>query len=223
MTYLKDTITWFVFSGLSIGIFVAMNNLEHDFWKTLILKTLTIIALVEIIIFNSFSLIKELIIVLIITPALLINEISKSNESYDYLHKRTNAILGIFAIFIVSYSLYRLITETDSIGYISYIKSFLFPVIYSIISIPYMYFLILFVGYNHLFQRLKSGNKLNKKLTLLLKLRVLRFCNISHKKLKCVGYLGNTKLMSISSKDEIDGVFEKCRDVLSQDESHKSE
>ncbi|WP_342304436.1 hypothetical protein [Methanolobus sp. ZRKC5] len=93
---LKETTIWFIFSGLPIGIFVAMNNLEHGFWKRLILKNIKLITLVEIIIIiSSFSLVVEIFIAGIIGLILLMNAVSKSDELYKNVEKSLNIILCI--------------------------------------------------------------------------------------------------------------------------------
>lgn len=221
ITYLKENIIWFVFSGLPTGLIVATNKIERGFWKNLILTNLTLIVFVEFIISSfTFSLIVELLIIPIITYIVLINTVSKYNEEDKYVEKFTNIILTFFGFFILSYSLYRSITEIHSIGNTSSLKSFLFPMVYSIISIPYMYTFKLIVEYEMLFLKLRCGKKRNKKLNLLIKLRLFLFCNIQIKKLQIAANMNNYNLMSISSKDEIDVMIKSFKNALSRETSH---
>lgn len=221
ITYLKENIIWFVFSGLPTGLIVATNKIERGFWKNLILTNLTLIVFVEFIISSfTFSLIVELLIIPIITYIVLMNTVSKYNEEDKYVGKFTNIILTFFGFFILSYSLYRSITEIHLIGNTSNLKSFLFPLVYSIISIPYMYTFKLIVEYEMLFLKLRCGKKRNKKLNLLIKLRLLLFCNIQIKKLQIAANMNNYNLMSISSKDEIDVMIKSFKNALSRETSH---
>lgn len=221
ITYLKENIIWFVFSGLPTGLIVATNKIERGFWKNLILTNLTLIVFVEFIISSfTFSLIVELLIIPIITYIVLMNTVSKYNEEDKYVEKFTNIILTFFGFFILSYSLYRSITEIHLIGNTSNLKSFLFPLVYSIISIPYMYTFKLIVEYEMLFLKLRCGKKRNKKLNLLIKLRLLLFCNIQIKKLQIAANMNNYNLMSISSKDEIDVMIKSFKNALSRETSH---
>jgi len=224
ITYLKENIIWFVFSGLPIGLIVATNKMERGFWKNLILKNLKLIVFVEFIISSfTFSLIVELFIIPIITLIVLMNTFSKFNEEYKSVEKFTNIILTFVGLFILSYSLYRSITEIHSIGNVSYLKSFLFPVVYSIISIPYLYIFKLIVEYEQLFLRLRFGKKRSRKLNLLIKLRLLLFCNIQIKKLQIAANMNNYNLMSISSKDEIDIMIRSYKYALSRETSRDNE
>ena len=221
ITYLKENIIWFTFSGLPIGLIVATNKLERGFWKRLILKNLKLIGFVEFIISSfTFSLIVELLIIPIITLIVLINTVLKFNEENKDLEKFTNIILTFFGFFILSYSLYKSITEIHLIGNASHLKSFLFPVVYSIMSIPYMYIYKLIVVYELLFMKLRFGKKRSRKLNLLIKLRLLLFCNIQIKKLQIAANMNNYNLMSISSKDEIDVMIRSYKNALSRETSY---
>lgn len=223
ITYLKENIIWFIFSGLPIGLIVATNKLERGFWKRLILKNLKLLVFVEFIISSfTFSLIVELLIIPIITLIVLINTVLKFNEENKDLEKFTNIILTFFGFFILSYSLYKSITEIHLIGNASHLKSFLFPVVYSIMSIPYMYIYKLIVVYELLFMKLRFGKKRSRKLNLLIKLRLLLFCNIQIKKLQIAANMNNYNLMSISSKDEIDVMIRSYKNALSRETSYNN-
>lgn len=220
ITYLKENIIWFIFSGLPIGLIVATNKMEHGFWKNLILKNLKSIVLIEFIIGSfTFTLIVELLIIPITTLIVLMNTVSKDK----YVEKFTNIFLTLFGFFMLTYSLYRSITEIHSIGNVSSLKSFLFPVVYSIISIPYFYIFKLIVEYEQLFMRLKCGKRRSRKLDLLIKLRLLLYCNIQIKKLQIAVNMDNYNLMSISSKDEIDIMIRSYKNIHYPKKRHNSE
>ena len=148
------------------------------------------------------------------------NTVSRYNKKDKYVEKFTNIILTFFGFFILSYSLYISITEIHSIVNTNNLKSFLFPMVYSIISIPYMYTFKLIVEYEMLFLKLRCGKKRNKKLNLLIKLRLLLFCNIQIKKLQIAANMNNYNLMSISSKDEIDVMIKSFKNALSRETTH---
>lgn len=144
---LKDTIIWFIFSGLPIGINVSTRKLEHDFWKNLVLDNLRLMVLVEFVINSfTFSLVFELFFLIpFITIILLLNVFCKSKEEYVSVERLTTIIIMFFGSVILSYSLYRALVETQLIENMNTVESILFPVVYSIISLPFIYFLKLFI------------------------------------------------------------------------------
>lgn len=147
---LKDTVIWFIFSGLPIEFDIAKKKLECDFWKNLVLKNLKLMVLVEFVIDSfTFSLVVEFFLIPFIVIITGVNTLSKHKIEYKPAEKLTNIILIFFGFSIVFYSLYRAITEINSIENVSTLKSFLFPAVYSIISIPYIYVLKLYVDYEN--------------------------------------------------------------------------
>ncbi|WP_288070326.1 hypothetical protein V7O61_06220 [Methanolobus sp. WCC1] len=208
VTYLKDTIIWFIFSGLPLGAFVITNKIDNGFWKKLLIENLKLIVIVEFII-NSFvfPLIIELFLLPFIVIVVVFNTYAQYYEKGKVFEKPTNIILSLVGLFLLSYSFYMLLSEMDSIVNVSYIKSFLFPVIYSIVSVPYLYFLKVITQYELIFMRLKLGIKRTRKLNLLIKLRLILFCNINIKKLQVATNMNNYNLMSISSKNDIDDMI----------------
>lgn len=77
-----------------------------------------------------------------------------------------------------------------------------------------MYVFKLIVEYENLFIRLKFGRKRTRKLNLLIKLRLVLFCNVQVKKLQIASDMSNYNLMSISSKDEIDSAIRSYKNIL---------
>lgn len=160
---LKDTIIWFTFSGLPIGFVVAVKKLECDFWKNLILKNLKLMVLVEFIINSfTFSLVVELFLIPFIIVITALNALSKHKIEYKPVEKLTNIILMFFGFIVLFHSLDRAIVEIHSIENMNTLKSILLPVVYSIISVPYMYILKLYVEYENDAIIRKYNNPLSK-------------------------------------------------------------
>lgn len=217
LEFLKESILWFLFSGLSLGIFVVTNKLEIAFWKRIILENFKIAIIVGIIVSSfNFSFAVEIILIPFSTFLILLNTFSESYEEYHNISKYTNISLIIFGLILLFYSSYKLITEITTIESISYFKSFLFPLIYSIVSIPYLCGLKIWSEYDTIFSRLKYDQKISKKLNLLIKFRLLLFCNIQIKKLQVAANMNNYNLMSMSSKDDIDDMIQSYRKILSK-------
>lgn len=213
---LKDTVIWFIFSGLPIGFIVATKKLERGFWKTLYLDNLKLMVLVEFIINSfTFSLVVEFFFILPFTTMITaLNAFSKHDEEYKNVERLTNLILTLFGFAILFYSLYRAIVEINSIENMNTLRSILFPVVYSIISIPYMYIFKLIVEYENLFTRLKLGRERSRELNSLIKRRLILFCNFDIKKLQIAANMNNYNIMSMSSKDEIDVMIKSYKNTL---------
>lgn len=213
---LKDTVIWFIFSGIPIGFVVATKKLERGFWKNLVLDNLKLMVLVEFIINSyTFPLAVEFFFMLpFITMVTALNAFSKHNKEYKNVERLTNLTLALFGFTILFYSLYLTIVEINSIENMNTLQSILFPAIYSIISIPYMYIFKLIVEYENLFTRLKLGRERSRELNSLIKRQLILFCNFDIKKLQIAANMNNYNIMSISSKDEIDVMIKSYKNAL---------
>lgn len=208
MNNLKDTSIWFIFSGLQIGYVVVGNKIKHGFWKNLVLENLALVEFEKFFInLYNFSLKVELILVPITMFIILLNFYLKRKEFADkvfdilrYFIKGASIFLGF--LFLL-YSFYRAVLDIKSIENINTLKLFLIPVGYTIASIPFMYFLKLYSGYEDLFLKLNSETKRSKELNLLIKWRIISFCNFDINKLQIASDMSNYDLMSISSENEI--------------------
>ncbi len=217
LSNLKDFIIWFIFFGLPIGFIAPKDKMEDGFWKSLIMKNLKLTVLIEFIVnLFTFSLLFEMIIVPIVTFITLLNAFSKRYKEHNGVEILTNIILAVIGIFILFYSLDRAIAEYNSVGNLNVLKTFLFPIIYSLISMPYMYIFALYVEYESIFLRLELGRERSKRLNFLIKLRLLVFCNIQMKKLQVAANMNNYNLMSISSEDELDVMIGRYKEILSR-------
>ena len=157
-----------------------------------------------------------MLILPVITLTVMLNAFSKHHKDAKDVVKLTNVILTYSGLIILSYSLFRTITEINSIDNTNTLKNILFPVVFSIISIPYMYVFKLIVEYENLFLPLKLGRKRSRELDFLIKLKLILFCNIRVKRLQPVTKMDNYDLMSISSKEEIDDVIRSYKNELSK-------
>ncbi|KKG75621.1 hypothetical protein [Methanosarcina mazei] len=216
---LKDTAMWFTFCGLQIGYSVVRSKIEYVYWKNLILENLAFIEFEKFFIsLYNFSFKVELVLIPIMILAVLLNFYLKRKEfadkELDILRYLVNKALILLGILLLLYSFYRAISNPQSIANTNILKSFLLPVVYATISIPFMYALKLYSGYEDLFCRLNFGTKRSKKLNLLIKWRLILFCNFDIRKLQTVASTNGYNLLSISSKDEIDDLIKSYESVL---------
>lgn len=148
---LKDSLIWFVFSGLPIGFILTNKTLERGFWRKLVLENLKLILLLEFII-NSFTFslpVEFFILIPFVTMITLLNAFCKHKNEYKLVEKLTNTIITVFGFIIISYSCYRAITEIQLIENINTLRSIFLPVVFSVVSVPYMYTLKLYIEYEN--------------------------------------------------------------------------
>lgn len=215
IVFFKESIFWFVFSGLPISSLVIVKKLEKGFWKRIILNNLKLIVFLEFLISSfTFSLPTEMFIVPFISIIVMLNTYSKHYDKYKDAETYTGIILMFFGSLVIIYSLHRFLHEIILTENDHYFKGFLLPVVYSVISIPYMYILRLYVAYEQIFVWLNINQKISQKVKLLIKLRLLLFCNINMKKLQIATNMNNFNLLAISSEDEIEDMIKSYKNGI---------
>jgi hypothetical protein len=152
---LKDTSMWIIFTGLQIGYIVVRNKIEIGFWKNLILENLALVEFEKFFInLYNFSFKVELILVPITMLLLLLNFFLKRKEfadkKLDILRYFVNIALICLVLLLLLYSLHSAITNIQSIVNMNTLKSFSLSIVYAVISIPFMYVLKLYSGYEKL-------------------------------------------------------------------------
>jgi hypothetical protein len=167
---LKDTIIWFLSTG--IIIFFNINKIEKtDYFIKIINDNLKIIIFLEFVInFYTFGIITELIVVPTITLIIIVYEYSKytmhKNPKHINANKFLQFILSLFTVFIFSHIIYKIIFDYKQLFTNSNIKSLYLPILLTILSFPFYYFLALIMIYEEFFVRINfmfSSKKIRRQ------------------------------------------------------------
>lgn len=197
---LKDTIIW----SLSTGFILFMNvnkakNLKY-FTEVLLENFKAILILEFITNFYTFSLTTEMILIPIMTFIILLKlfaeNSAKTNSEHIAAAKLLNNILNIFGLFIFCFVAYKTFFEYSELLKIINLKSFILPIILSVLTLPFYYLVALYMNYETLFIRIQfmfADKKIKRKL----KKAILISANIDLNKLEKV----NSKLNKVEIYD----------------------
>lgn len=151
MSLLKDTFLWILFSG--IILFINIRKAENiNYFSKVIKDNIKFVIIWEyLFIFYTFSLIWELvlmpIIFLISIMQVFIDNSPKEDREYDKVISLFNTILGLIGLCAISYVTYKTVTEFECLYTFANLKSFLLPILLTILTLPYFYGLALYMNY----------------------------------------------------------------------------
>jgi hypothetical protein len=111
-----------------------------------------------------------------------VSEMDKKNEQVTKLLKNVTAIFGLI---LLSYVVYKTFTNYKMLFALNNLFSFLLPIILTIIVLPFIYFLSLYINYETLFVRIKYMTKDNS-VRLLLRKEILLAANFNIEKLHLI-------------------------------------
>lgn len=185
ISQLKDTIYWIF--GVALILFFNLNEIEKkdNYLKGIIKDNLKVIVLVEFISnFKSFNLLIEVITVIIIFFFSIVSAFTENDATKTRENKLSQIVLTFYGLAALVFSVIKIITNFDEFATIDNLKSLLLSPIFTILIIPFMYLLGLYMVYENLFMRIKHILRDQKKLSQFIARQILWKCNFSLKKVK---------------------------------------
>jgi len=204
ISLLKDTFLWLIFSG--IVLFMNINKVESvNYFTKLIKDNIKIIAIWEFLFnFYTLNLIGELIFIPVVSLFSIMEVFAEHSSKQEKSHKKVvtlcKNVLGLIGFGMIVFVLYRTITEYDLLLSVSNIKSFLLPILLVILTLPYFYFLAVYMRYENLYMRVSTFLKYKgKEYVKNAKIQILISANISLIKLFRV----DRNFMSLKSAEDV--------------------
>ncbi|WP_316811287.1 hypothetical protein [Pedobacter heparinus] len=156
VSLLKDTILWVIFVG--IGTLFKMNTIikDKDYFKNAVKDNLKFMAILEFVIgLYNFSIWVELLIVPITAfVAILVGFTEKSNK-YEKLYKLFNNILIFFGLALILRACFLAVIHFDEFATTDHLREFLFGPILSVLFLPFIYLMSVYMQYEDAFARVK--------------------------------------------------------------------
>lgn len=162
---IKDTVFWFC--TVAIVMFFNTNKVDNKkYFKKILLDAIKWTGIIEFVMnFYTFSLPVELILVPLLTligATKVFAEVSRQKiENREQVIKLLENILSIIGILFILFVIYKTIAEYNQLFTFINLKSLLLPPILTVLFLPFIYFLALYMKYETLFIRI--GFMINKK------------------------------------------------------------
>jgi len=191
ISLLKDTIFWTF--GVAFIQLVNINDAEKekDFFKKALLNSFKVIIILEFLTnLHTFSLIIELIALPIILMFVMASTYSEYKAENIAVKKLSDTLLAFYGIAVLVFSVYQAINDFDKLLTINNLKLLLIGPVMTVLYIPFMYFVALYMTYESFLKGRKWILNDNKELFSFLKWYVLKKCNLSLTKI----HLGSRKV-----------------------------
>lgn len=167
LSYYKELIFWFITSGVALFLKIDKLNRFKDFLQV-ILEILTINTILEYLInLDSFSLITELILIPLICFITLTYQISIYKKSTDSKYKLVSnflhTILATLGFIILGITLYKIVNDFNRYFTFENLRTFTIAPFLTLIYLPILYFIVVFMKYENSFMILDRYKFLGKK------------------------------------------------------------
>lgn len=201
LSQLKDTIYWIF--GVALILFFNLNEIEkkENYFKGIIKDNLKVLVLVEFISnFKSFNLVIEIISVIIIFFFSIVSAFTENDSKKTRENILSQTVLTIYGLAALAFSIIEIIQNFDEFATIDNLKSLLLSPIFTILFIPFMYFLGLYMVYEIFFIRIEHIHQDQKKLSQFVIRQILWKCNFSLKRVKIMSK--ELKIALLNNKTE---------------------
>jgi hypothetical protein len=184
-TLLKDTIFWFV--SVALVLFFSINKAKDThFFKDIVKESFKwTIALEFFVNFYTFSLLTELILMPTTFFLAMTLAYSQTDKKHEQVSKLLTNILAIIGLTFFVYVTYKTFYNYQDFFTLHTLFSFLLPPILTVLLIPFLYLVSLYMNYEELFIRVDfMTNDSNKKK--LLKREILLLANLNLNRLTSI-------------------------------------
>ena len=207
-SYYKELLFWFFTSQFILLFNINKINRLRDF-VVIILELFTFNSVLDYLInLESFSFIVEFFLVPIVVLFTLILQLSlyksKTDNRYRKVTEFLNLIFLLFGFSVLIFTVLKIILDFNKFINLDNIKTFFVAPFLTIIYIPLLFLIVLYIKYEEAFINLKRYKFLNKKRLLKIKFSFIVLVNINFKK------ISKMKRMIIFNKQELkekEGVF----------------
>lgn len=173
---LKSTIAW-TLTFAFVAMFEANRISDDERYFTKILRdligfTAVFIFIIEL---HSFSLLTELIAFPLITFLVLMHEFSKSKDEHAQVEKLLGWVVAIIGLAYLGVSIWKTVENFQSLATLDTLREFLMPIFLSILFLPFLFGLGLYMVYESTFVSMGIWME-DKKLLRFAKRRALLSC-----------------------------------------------
>ncbi|SFC75817.1 hypothetical protein [Clostridium uliginosum] len=209
VSLLKDTIIWFLFTGV-ITAFQAIDKAENiTYFKKVFLDNFKFILIFQFIVnFYTFSLIGELILIpvstIIIVCICILNVLPEfQNEKSKPVKKLFKCINTLLGLYIIINSIVLAFKDIKNLETIDTFKSILLPIILSTTFILFIFLFALWAGYEQIFIRIQFGEKKSRRLIIYIKIKVFLLCHFNFNRVKSFWRTSGFRVLNATNKSDV--------------------
>jgi hypothetical protein len=156
---LKDTILWMLTVG-SVNLFDITREDKNNYFKDTLKKIFKLTIILEFLVgFYTFNLSLELLIIPLVILISGLLAVGKKEEKFKPAVKFLNNVLSLLGLFLIGYTIYKIIHDFSSFANKETASEFLIPPPLSFLFLPFVYVLSLLVNLESIFIGVKSELK----------------------------------------------------------------
>jgi len=205
----KDTLIWVIFTAFALLFNSTDKALQEGFFKKKIIENIKIIVIIQFIANTyTFNLLTEIILTFVLVFLGALQAVASFDEKYKQVEKLTAKLIGILGLAVLVNAVYLVFKDLHSFGSLDTLKSFLLPIILTILYLPFVYCMSLYTLYDQINVRLKLKSYIDKKLRRFIMRTIFIKYNFRLRSLRKFQLQNLLNLVNLNSKEEVKQYFQ---------------
>jgi len=202
---LKDTILWFLFSGLALAFSGVQSAPEDGLWRRVVVAQLKIIVVLEYVVDTyTFALWVELLLVPLLAFIAMLDVVARSESTHAAVAKLTAGLQAIAGLTVMGLSTYQAVSRFGDAPIVDALRTVILAPALSISLVPFVFVFSILSSYEQLFLRLSLGPPKAPAVVRYTKLRLLRHLGPRPHKVWAFVRAHAWDLMRIATKEDVD-------------------
>lgn len=152
----KATLIWSITVGLILLFRVNKISEDKTFFAKAIRENFKLTIIIDFIInLHVLSFWIELILLPIFVLIAAVLAIAETDEKYIVVQKLMNNIAAYIGLSLLAYACWQVYIHFNQIATFETIRSFIIPILFSVLYLPFIYFAIVYIAYENVFVRLQ--------------------------------------------------------------------
>jgi hypothetical protein len=204
----KDVIFWILGTAFILLIDSNKVNGGEKYFRKKVFDSLKLVLLLEFIMnFYTFNILVEIVLVPGIFILVVMSTVAGAKDELLPAKKIIDFILAVVGVGIVIYVIANLASNFNELVTFNSVRTFIFPLILTIMYLPFIYFVALIMAYELLFVRLKVLLHHNESLITIVKKKIILLFHINLKDLNNFSSNCAKELLKVKNKKDVDDFF----------------
>lgn len=210
---LKDTTFWFVFAALPTTGGLLASPPRSGVAGRLIREALRITVIFEFITTTyTFPLFVEVFLVALVTVIATFDAVAAIKPEFADARRITTGTLMVIGLVAILYAVRSAIADYSRLASLDSARAILLGPLLSLAVIPFIYLLLVYAAYEHMFILLRLPNRnVTPDVARYAKRRVFGRCGLSLSKVVAFDKQHRSDLLSVRSRSEVDALLARSR------------
>lgn len=206
---LKETVLWFMFSGVTLAFNLGVKQETDELFKTVMVNNLKLVIVLEFLIGTyTFSLLGELFFLPMVTILVTLSAFAKQQGEHESVAKLLGYVEAAVGITVLALAVIKATDDFETLKSIDSIQRLLLPPVLSTLLVPLIFGLSVYSTYETLFVELRINPPEDPSVTRYAKRRLIAKLGLSPRRIRQFRRSHSSDMRRIRTKNDVDKLLD---------------